>query len=255
MELTVLQVTDSHLFPAPDATLLGVCTHDSLRAVLDQALGEMTPDAMIASGDLAQVGEASTYERFLGMIESRFKGPLLCVPGNHDLAEPFQRILPTSALSARGWDIIGIDTHVDDRVGGHVSDKELQRLDAALKASTNNVLVVGHHGPVEINAPWLDAHRVDNAEELLKILNEHDCVRGYLFGHVHQKFDSIVDGVSFFATPSTCFQFGPGTEKFTIDSVQPGYRWLTLNDDGTIDTRVTRLGEFDLTLDLTKTKY
>ena len=71
MPLTLLQITDTHLFPAPRQTLLGVCTWDSLAAVLDQALAERTPDALIASGDIAQVGEVETYERFLSAAAPR----------------------------------------------------------------------------------------------------------------------------------------------------------------------------------------
>jgi Icc protein len=250
--LTVLQVTDTHLFPAADVTMHGVCTQESLEAVLDQALDEAIPDVLLASGDLAQVGEASIYHRFLSTIRARFEGPLLCVPGNHDLSEPFDRIFPTGLLNAKGWDIVGIDTHLDDRVGGFVSEAELQRLNDLLNASTNEVLVVGHHGLVDVGASWLDKHKVCNSDKLLGVLCSHDCVRGYLFGHVHQEFHSTKDGVRLFATPSTCFQFAPGTEKFEIDGAQPGYRWLMLNDDGTIDTHVARLGQFEPARDFTK---
>lgn len=250
--LTVLQVTDTHLFPAADATMHGVCTQQSLEAVLDEALDEVIPDVLLASGDLAQVGEASTYERFLSTIRARFEGPLLCVPGNHDLSKPFDQILPTGLLKAKGWDIVGIDTHVDDRVEGFISDAELRRLNNLLNASTNEVLVVGHHGLVDVGAPWLDKHKICNSDKLLGDLCRHNCVRGYVFGHVHQEFYSAINGVRLFATPSTCFQFAPGTEKFEIDGEQPGYRWLMLNDGGTIDTYVSRLGQFEPARDFTK---
>ena len=244
MTLTVLQVTDTHLFPEPDESLLGVRTQDTLDAVLDHAFREGMPDALIASGDLAQVGQPATYHRFLQTVRSRFAGPCLCVPGNHDLGEPFARILPTQPVHLGAWDLLGVDTHIDDRVDGEVAEAELRRLEEALSAPEStgrHVLVIGHHCPVDVGAPWLDEHRIANADALLGVLAACDRVRGYLGGHVHQEVDRQVGALRVLASPSTCFQFAPHSERFTLDDAAPGWRWLTLHDDGAIETRVARL--------------
>ena len=244
MTLTVLQVTDTHLFPAPDESLLGVRTQNTLDAVLDHAFREGTPDALIASGDLAQVGETATYRRFLETVRSRFAGPCLCVPGNHDLGEPFLRVLPTQPLHLGAWDVLGVDTHIDHRVDGEVAEAELRRLDEALaeaESAGRHALVVGHHCPVDIGAPWLDEHRIANADALLAVLDSHDRVRGYLGGHVHQEVDRRMGSLRILASPSTCFQFAPDSERFALDDTAPGWRWLMLAADGSIETRVSRL--------------
>ena len=44
-------------------------------------------------------------------------------------------------------------------------------------------------------------------------------------------------------TPSTCFQFKPQTESFSLDDQSPGYRWINLYDDGSIKTEVARIPE------------
>ncbi len=244
MTLTALQVTDTHLFPTAGESLLGVCTQDTLEAVLDHALAEATPDVLIASGDLAQVGEDATYQRFLATVRARFGGPCLCVPGNHDLGEPFERILPTQPVSLGGWDLVGVDTHIDERVEGRVGAAGLRRLADLLATpgpGARHALVVGHHCPVEVGAPWLDRHRVADAQALLALLGGHERVRGYLGGHVHQEVEVRVGDLAILATPSTCFQFAPRSERFALDGAAPGCRWLTLHDDGTIETRVERL--------------
>ena len=241
MPLTLLQITDTHLFPAPHETLLGVCTFDTLGAVLDQALAEQTPDALIASGDIAQVGAADTYELFLGAVRQRYAGPCLCVPGNHDVGETFAGILPTAAIRLDGWDILGIDTHIEDEVGGALAPAELDRLEAALGTpGADHALVVGHHCPLEVQAAWLDKHRIANADALLALLNGCGRARGYVGGHVHQEVDASAGSVRVFATPSTCFQFAPRSERFAIDDALPGYRWLTLREDGGLSSRVGR---------------
>ena len=118
MGLTVLQITDTHLLDSPRSTLHGVNTQDSLEAVLDQALGEVAPDVVLATGDIAQAATETVYQRFRDTITSRYAGPCLCVPGNHDRRDPFDALLPLSRHSAAGWDIIGIDTHIEDHVEG-----------------------------------------------------------------------------------------------------------------------------------------
>ena len=242
MPLTLLQITDTHLFPAPRQTLLGVCTWDSLAAVLDQALAERAPDALIASGDIAQVGEAETYERFLTAVRRRYGGPCLCVAGNHDAGEALAGILPTAPLRLGGWDVLGIDTHIEGEVGGAVSDAELERLAVALaRPGADHALVVGHHCPLEVQAPWLDAHRIANSDALLALLNGSGRARAYVGGHIHQELDAGAGAVRVLATPSTCFQFAPRSERFAVDDALPGYRWLTLDENGGIDSCVGRV--------------
>ncbi len=35
-------------------------------------------------------------------------------------------------------------------------------------------------------------------------------------------------------TPSTCAQFRPASADFALDAKPPGYRWLTLHEDGSL---------------------
>lgn len=250
-KLHILQVTDCHLFPAPEATLLGVCVYDSLHAVLRAACGERQPDAVLATGDLAQRPGAATYRLFLAAVREHFRGPLLCVPGNHDHGAPFAGELPTEDLTVGSWRLLGVDTHVDDVVGGTVAESELARLADALNHD-GPALVAGHHCPVEIGCPWLDEHRIDNGEDLLAVLAGAETGRGaraYAFGHIHQPFQGHDRAVDLLGTPSTCFQFRGQSPTFAIDAAKPGYRWLTLAPDGSVATEVRRVQDYDLRID------
>lgn len=245
--LHVLQVTDSHLFPSPRATLLGVRTCDSLDAVLRAACTERQPDAVLATGDIAQRPAAATYELFLSTLRHHFDGPLLCVPGNHDHGDTFAASLPTADLAIGAWRLVGIDTHVDDVVGGSVGATELERL-TALPAGPPT-LVVGHHCPVDTGCTWLDEHRIDNGLALLRALDAAGAA-AYAFGHIHQPFEGRgTGGTPLFGTPSTCFQFAPDAASFALDDAKPGYRWLHLADDGTVTSELGR-ADFDINLDL-----
>ncbi len=248
--LHVLQITDCHLLPDPDSTLLGVRTQSSLAAVLETACAERTPDAVLATGDLADVPAPSTYELFLSTLRHYHTGPLLCVPGNHDDGAAFKAALPTEDLALGDWRLAGLDTHVDGQVGGNVGLDELRRLRSALDdCGRANVLVAGHHCPVEIDCPWLDKDRIDNGAELLDLLVVAG-VKAYVFGHIHQEV-MAERALPLYGSPSTCFQFAGDTSSFAIDDAKPGYRWLDLAPDGSVRTRVGRVAGFDLNLDLT----
>ena len=57
------------------------------------------------------------------------------------------------------------------------------------------------------------------------------------------------------ATPSTCIQFHPNNDDFTIDNEKPGYRWLDLMPDGEIKTGVERVVEKSYSIDFESTGY
>jgi Icc protein len=68
-----------------------------------------------------------------------------------------------------------------------------------------------------------------------------------LGGHVHQVFEQQHHHALVLATPSTCAQFTPHTERCVMDLKPPGYRWLTLLPDGRIDTEVKWLQDWVVT--------
>lgn len=243
----VLQVTDCHLFPDPGATLLGVNTQASLAAVLAAACQERRPDALLATGDIAQDASPDTYRLFLDTVRAHFDGPLLCVPGNHDHGATFAAALPGRDLELGNWRVVGVDTHVDDVVGGEVGNSELARLSGAL-GGPGPTLVVGHHCPVAIGCPWLDVHRIEDGEALMQVL-VGAAVPAYVFGHIHQEADVALP-TRLLGTPSTCFQFAGDTAEFAIDDAKPGYRWLHLAEDGTVATEVHRIVDFPMTINL-----
>ncbi len=239
--LQVLQVTDCHLFA--DATVLknGLQTSATLRAVLEEALSERTPDVLLATGDLIQDSLRETYALFLELVHEQYDGPMLAIPGNHDLDEWFREMLPTSSIEANGWSLVGLDTHTDGIVSGTVSAERLMDLESELNETSGFVLVTGHHPVRDIGVAWLDAHKVENGEEIVSLVERCSRVRVYLSGHVHQESDRTHNGIRYLSTPSTCWQFGSDSDGFSLDERPPGWRWLDLHEDGTIDTQVHRL--------------
>jgi Icc protein len=252
-ELTLLQITDVHLRAQPGARLLGVDTWDSLNAVLDQALAEAEPDALLVTGDIAHEPEPRAYERFGALIEERFSCPVLMLPGNHDVTGAMGASAARTRLELENWLVLALDSHVDDEPEASVEEADFQVVkNGCAEADGRHVLVATHHPPVVVDTPWLDIHRIQNGEELLEWMSEHSTVRAMVFGHAHQEIDSSHRQIRLLGTPSTCFQFAPRTEGFSIDERKPGYRWIYLDASGGVRSSVKRVEDYPLTVDLSQ---
>ncbi len=254
--MKVLQITDSHLRPRSGQSLLGVDTAESLRAVLAQAFSEGKPELVVASGDLAHDPEVESYRRFQAVLRDFHQGATLYLSGNHDLSAPLVETLPgPDAMALGDWEVVGFDSHADHQPEAELSAADLAALqDRVARSAARHLLLVCHHPPVDVGCPWLDKDRIKNGGELLEWLAENTRVRGVVFGHVHQVVERQHKGIAVLGTPSTCFQFAPGSARFAIDeatgSRQPGYRWLELQADGSIVSVVGRVADYPLSIDL-----
>lgn len=226
-------------------------TAHSLRAVLAEALGEAQPDAILVTGDIAHDPEPDTYRGFAELVAAHFNGPCLCVAGNHDVAAAMGELLEPTTLLLPGWQLVALDSHVDDTPEASVSAEDWARVQLALGVNPDRFTIVAtHHPPMEVGCPWLDKDRIKNGGELLESLSERPSVKGMVFGHAHQTVETEYRNMPVLGTPSTCFQFAPGSAEFAIDDLKPGYRWLTLSPDGQVESCVRRLADYPLHIDL-----
>ena len=246
---TVFQLTDSHLSADPAACMRGVNTTDSLKAVVALAESFAAPDAIIATGDLSQDGSEASYRRFREVV-SRPNIPLRWLPGNHDDALMMQQCADdqTQPLRLGKWQVILLDSQVLGAEQGAIDAESLRHLEAQLAAAdavSEYVLLCVHHNPLRTGAKWMDTIDLTNGSELLDLLNRHPSARALIHGHIHHDFERVVGHVRVLGTPATCAQFAPQAADFEIDTqpatCQPGFRWLNLHPDGTVETGVARV--------------
>lgn len=245
--IQVVQLTDSHLYASSAQQLLGLDTLASLNAVIDHMLGEVAPvDLVLATGDITQDGEEPAYQRFIEAV-ARVPAPCYWIPGNHDDAARMGDIgerhgLNRAWVDAGAWRIVLLDSSVPGSVAGHLDDDQLARLDEALAgAGDRYVMVCLHHHPVPIGSAWMEPLGLDNHAQLFARLDADPRVRVVLWGHIHQPLDQQRGHLRLLASPSTCVQFAVGSADFATDAQPPGYRWLRLHADGTVETAVSRL--------------
>lgn len=245
----VVQLTDSHLYADPHADLLGLDTHASLQAVIDQVLDEMPALSLVlATGDITQDGSEAAYRRFIAAV-GRLPAPCCWIAGNHDDAAVMQQLGGASGLQrdwvdVGSWRIVMLNSNIPGAVAGHLSDSQLALLDRALaEAGERFVMVCLHHHPVPIGCGWMDPLGLLNAADLLTRIEADARVRLVLWGHIHQPFDQQRGELRMLASPSTCVQFAANSDDFATDARPPGYRWLRLYDDGRVETAISRLAE------------
>ncbi|GAB3371125.1 metallophosphoesterase family protein [Azotobacter armeniacus] len=259
--LLLVQLTDSHLFADPEARLLGMQTQDSLQRVIELVRREQPQiDLVMASGDISQDGSAESYARFLQLC-APIAAPLRWIPGNHDAREAMRQASAGSdwrqpVVDLGNWRIVLLDSVIPGAVPGFLERSELALLEQALaEAPERHHLVCLHHHPVSIGCHWMEPIGLRNAEVLFSVLDRFPQVRALLWGHVHQEFDRMRCGVRLLASPSTCVQFTPGSEDFSVSDQAPGYRWLRLQADGRLDTGVSRLTDYCFQIDYGKGRY
>ncbi len=149
------------------------------------------------------------------------------------------KIFMDSSFLQGGWHFILLNSVIPGHSAGTLLPSELHFLQIALtRYATLPTLIALHHHVKPVHGD-IDKVMLTNADMFSHIIASHKNVRVVLCGHVHQAFAQTVNEVCYLASPSTYFQFNNDVIKFTKDQKPtPGYRWLELDDDGTIETTV-----------------
>ena len=255
--LNILQITDIHFREKVDGTIYGVETQtlfEQTFAQIKDELAQASPplDLRLVTGDISQDGSPESYQRFHDFIKP-LNVPTYYLQGNHDYNEPMlneygrEQVAPcTVSDSSSPWKVILINSSVEDQVGGHFGEEQLSYLEKQLQDNQESpILLCFHHHPMKINCDWLDKQVIDDADALFAVLDKFSNVKFVIYGHVHQDRVSTRNNIPYYATPSTCAQFKPEMADFELDERAPAYRWIRCYDDGSFETKVSRLKDFE----------
>ena len=259
----LVQITDCHLGHTPGSKLLGMNTDHSLQAVIDLVKKERSQiDLILGTGDLSDHGANAAYGR-LHQYFSQLCDDSFWLPGNHDSwpdmsSSSGPNLQLCNEIKVASWQIVMLDSQVPGEIDGELGAAQLTFLDECLQRAANgglHTIVCLHHQPLAIGSDWLDQQMVADADEFFRVVDKYSCVKAVIWGHVHQQIDWQREGVAMLATPSTCVQFAPGQKNFKLDDEAPGYRWLDLHPDGTIDTGVSRVRDITFSVELNSGGY
>ncbi|MEU4646939.1 metallophosphoesterase [Nocardia fluminea] len=219
-ELTIVQITDTHLRPEGEL-LHGVDTAANLTTVLDRLreFGQRV-DVLIFSGDLSDNGSPEAYRRLRAAVEpvaAELGAEVVYAMGNHDERTAFgiellgrdtvDPDLPhDQCVEIAGVRIIVLDSTTPFEHDGKLEPEQLAWLADELRtpAPHGTVLVV-HHPPLRSPLATLDFLRLKDAEQLAEVVAGTD-VRMILCGHNHLTGASALAGVPVWIGPATAYR-------------------------------------------------
>ncbi|MGB0694078.1 MAG: phosphodiesterase [Rhodospirillaceae bacterium] len=226
---TIVQITDTHITGLdpqgqPRLAYGKVDTYAALKRAVAHINASQDRfggiDAVIATGDLVDLGSAEEYRSFREIV-APLAPPLLLLPGNHDDPSTLRAAFPeASYLPAKGpfldytvqigaVQVIGLDTTVYGKSFGRLEPEQLDWLTASLEASKDRPsLVFLHHPPFDTGIAHMDAQRLRNGEALLERLAGFDQLRLVAAGHVHRTITATVSGIPCAIAPSTAHAVG-----------------------------------------------
>ncbi len=206
---TVATVNDLHLGERVCGVLAGVDIGPPLQAepgaepypqVMSRAvvseIAAISPDVVVAKGDLTATGSASEYAEFESLYRQAFGARLVETLGNHDKPAGGGDVPPAPSVQAvdlPGVTLAVLDTARPGRPGGQVSPAQCEWLDETARSADRPVMVFGHHppdgpdmhlfGPQAAEAACLDR---DSTERLAGVVVRRPGIVGYFAGHTHR---------------------------------------------------------------------
>lgn len=247
----MVQISDTHLLQNAEGELLGVKTQDSFRAVIELLQSQRNDiDLILHTGDISQDQSIASY-----CAAAKMLGPLClptyALPGNHDDEVNMQHVYPEAGIKLdkqiiiKNWQLILLNSRKPGAVEGFLSEHEIIFLEKCLSENPDHhAIILLHHHPISVGVAWLDPIGLSNADTFWQLLANYPQAKYVLFGHVHQDFAALHQQVMCYAAPSTSVQFKPNVAEFALDNIPPGYRWINLYEDGSLETGIERTSHY-----------
>lgn len=241
----IAHVSDTH-FLGGKRPLYGSVDTD---AHLAQALRQIErsgarPEAIVFTGDLADLGEPEAYSRLRALVEpvaERLGATIVWVMGNHDKRTDYSNLLfdtplpndgaedqPQDLPQDRAYDInglriISLDTSVPGYHHGDVTHAQLEWLtDILATKAPDGTLLALHHPPIP--TPRIEAMgmlELFDQSRLADVIRGTD-VRAILGGHLHYSTHSMFAGIPVSVASATCYTLDLTAEERLLSRVDSG---------------------------------
>jgi 3',5'-cyclic-AMP phosphodiesterase len=227
------QISDFHLRD-------GESSRDAaLAATVDKVLElNPLPDAVLASGDLADTPSVAEYERVRRLLEP-LPMPVHALNGNHDdprmLEECFGSPPSYSVAIGESMRLVVCDTRLEGSDAGVLGPERLAWLESELASKPEPPTILAlHHPPVSIGLAATDGVGLPPEDRLAlaELLPRFPQVRRVVTGHAHRASYGVLAGVPVVTVPSTDIQarLEFGVEEFNMVAETPGFAVHVLVD-------------------------
>lgn len=231
----IAHISDTHLLGGDRKLYGAVDTIGHLELALAQLERSIAkPQALVFTGDLADLGEPDAYERLKTIVEpaaARMNAQIIWVMGNHDERPDYSRVLfgqESDAPQDRVYDLNGLrvisfDTTVPGYHHGDITDEQLDWLAEVLSTpAPHGSIVAVHHPPIP--TPLLEAMgmlELQRQDRLAAVLRGSD-VRAILAGHLHYSTHSTFAGIPVSVAAATCYTLDLSAEDRILSGVDFG---------------------------------
>ncbi len=218
--MILVQLTDLHVrpkgLPAYRVAETNMLTERALRAVRNL---QVTPDAIVISGDLTDNGLPAEYEVLAEMLKRLVSVPVYVIPGNHDRRGELKSGL--AALPGVNDDaefvhytvedlpfrLVMLDTVVPGGSHGLLCPARLDWLERQLAAKPHKpTVIVMHHPPFVCGIRHMDGINLRNADAFVAVVARHRQVQRILCGHHHRPINAAVAHTIASIAPSVAHQ-------------------------------------------------
>jgi Icc protein len=175
------------------------------------------PDAVLISGDLADIAADAEYELVRELL-AQLGASVYVLAGNHDDRDTLRRHfdLPGAAgtpvqyaVDLGALRLVVLDSTRPGEDRGELDLDRLRWLDAELATATDRpTLIALHHPPLATGVAAWDEFGLPIADRraLAEVVNRHPQVRRIVAGHVHRTVTAELAGRPVLAVPSTYVQ-------------------------------------------------
>ncbi|NPC98515.1 metallophosphoesterase [Nocardioides sp. zg-DK7169] len=256
---TLAHLSDPHLLDGGVRQYGVVDTEARLRRALERLRHlDPVPQALVFTGDLADLGDPAAYTRLRELVEpvaADLVGPDGCaaevvwVMGNHDERAAYSRTL-YGAESTRPQDrvhdvaglrVVALDTSVPGYHHGELDEDQLSWLaDVLATPAEHGTLLALHHPPVPVPAlPAAALIELADQHLLAEVIAGTD-VRGILGGHLHFTTFSTFAGVPVSVASASCYTSDPAPVGRFISGVDGNQAFTLVHvyDDRIVQTVV-----------------
>lgn len=242
---TLIHLSDPHLLAG--TALLG--GRFDVQARLDETLAAVErldeqPDALVITGDLADLGEPEAYRALRKSVEplaEKWNAPIVWVAGNHDERPTLRQHLldssPTEDPVTGVWDLgglrlVALDSTVPGWHHGDIDDRQLAWLtDVLAEPAPHGTILAMHHPPAPSHLPFFDILELQRQDEFAAVIQGTD-VRAILAGHLHYSMHATFAGVPVSVASASCYTMNltrpaeqvngmDGGQAFTLVHVRP----------------------------------
>ena len=271
----IAHISDTH-FLADDRLLHNaIATQENLRRALRQLeRSDVRPDAIVFTGDLADLAEPGAYRALRAIVEpaaARMGAQIVWGMGNHDerlryaveLFDEPETVAETAGVLAvaptacrpqdrvydlHGLRIIALDSTVPGYHHGDLTDAQLEWLAEELKSpAQHGTLIAMHHPPIPTPIELMAVLELRGQQRFGDVIRGSD-VRGILAGHLHYTTHSTIAGVPVSVAAATCYTMDLSASIHTLSGINgaQAFNLVQIFADQIVHS-VVPIGEFDQT--------